>query len=316
MPYLIVLLIFLLLLGSACYAGNYFFNLAVNAKTDKSRIWELPGAPTDEEAIRAAENEKANKDFLTQYPPEDLSITSRDKRHLRLHGMLFRQAQPSDKWAILVHGYTSEGTNMLREARAFYAQGYNLLLPDLRGHGKSEGDYIAMGWDDHFDILAWLEEVLYLAPGAQIALYGVSMGAATVMNVSGEPLPDNVKVIVEDCGYTNIAGIFIYQLKRLFGLPRFPLLYLADAATRLRAGYSILAPGPVDQVAKSKTPILFIHGDKDTFVPFSMHDLVYNAAACPKEKLVIPGAGHAAAERTDPERYWNVVWRFVGRYIG
>lgn len=68
-------------------------------------------------------------------------------------------------------------------------------------------------------------------------------------------------------------------------------------------------------MAKSKTPMLFIHGDADTFVPFEMLDEVYNAAKVEKEKLIVPGAGHGEAEKVDSNTYWNTVWKFVGRYI-
>ena len=71
----------------------------------------------------------------------------------------------------------------------------------------------------------------------------------------------------------------------------------------------------MDQVAKSHTPTLFIHGEEDTFVPFRMLDVVYNAAACEKEKLVVPGAAHAQSAETDPELYWGTVDAFVANYL-
>ena len=58
---------------------------------------------------------------------------------------------------------------------------------------------------------------------AEIVLYGVSMGGATVMMASGEDLPGNVKAIIEDCGYSSVWDEFSYQLQALFNLPEFPL---------------------------------------------------------------------------------------------
>ncbi len=60
-------------------------------------------------------------------------------------------------------------------------------------------------------------------PNAEIALFGVSMGGATAMMTSGEDLPSNVKVIIEDCGYSTVIDEFTYQLKDLFHLPSFLL---------------------------------------------------------------------------------------------
>lgn len=135
------------------------------------------------------------------------------------------------------------------------------------------------------------------------------------MMTSGEKLPTNVKVIVEDCGYSSVMDVFTYQLDDLFGLPKFPVMNAANTVTQLRAGYDLNEASAVKQVLKSKTPMLFIHGEDDTFVPYSMLDDVYNAANVDKDKLIIPGAGHGEAELVDPEKYWNKVWGFVDKYM-
>lgn len=105
---------------------------------------------------------------------------------------------------------------------------------------------------------------------SKIVLHGVSMGGATVMMTSGEALPPNVKAIVEDCGYTTAKDQLAYQLKRMYRLPIFPLLHITSLLTKLRAGYFFGEASALDQLQKSKTPMLFIHGDADLFVPTEM----------------------------------------------
>ncbi|BDP53469.1 hypothetical protein EfmJHP35_13930 [Enterococcus faecium] len=81
----------------------------------------------------------------------------------------------------------------------FHDMGYNVLVPDARGHGKSEGDYIGFGWPERKDYVQWINKVLENNGKSQeIVLYGVSMGAATVMMTSGEKLPDNVIIFKEN----------------------------------------------------------------------------------------------------------------------
>ena len=157
--------------------------------------------------------------------------------------------------------------------------GYHLLLPDLRGHGQSEGNYIGMGWHDRLDILKWLELLIKEHPEAQVALYGVSMGATTMLLCSGEELPTNVRAVVADCGYSTAWREFTSQGKKVTQLPAVPVLCAMDLVTQLRAGYSIREVNAVKAVARSKTPTLFIHGDADKFVPFEMQDELYRAAA-------------------------------------
>lgn len=147
-------------------------------------------------------------------------------------------------------------------------------------------------------------------------LYGVSMGAATVMMASGEAdLPVQVRCVIEDCGYTSVWDEFSGQLKELFGLPPFPVLNAADLVCRIRAGYSITEASALRQVERSVTPTLFIHGEEDTFVPFWMLEELYQAASCEKEKLAVPGAAHAESAAVAPELYWPAVDAFLARHM-
>ncbi|PFJ10177.1 alpha/beta hydrolase [Bacillus cereus] len=295
--------------------GNYFFNYALNAKKEKEF---LQGNPHLEKTVNVsgdviATAEEKNAEFVSKYKPNTVTISSFDK--LKLTGYEYMNEQSSHKWAIVVHGYNSKASEMTKYIRNFYEKGYNVIAPDLRGHGNSEGDYIGMGWYDRKDIMFWIQEILKKDPNSEIALYGISMGGATVMMTSGENLPSNVKVIIEDCGYSTVIDEFTYQLKDLFHLPKFPVMNAANTVTKIRAGYDLEEASAVKQVAKSKTPMLFIHGDADTFVPFEMLDEVYNAAKVEKEKLIVTGAGHGEAEEVDSNKYWNTVWKFVEKYI-
>ena len=141
------------------------------------------------------------------------------------------------------------------------------------------------------------------------------MGAATVMMASGENLPSNVRMVIEDCGYTSVWDEFKYELKYLFHMPAFPALYNANIITIIRAGYSLKKASCLKQIKKSKIPTLFIHGDKDKFVPFWMLDKLYEAASCKKQKYVAKGAAHPEAESIDPQKYWHTVRKFIKRYL-
>lgn len=128
-------------------------------------------------------------------------------------------------------------------------------MPDLRSHGQSEGDSIGMGAWDSEDIVEWSKYILKQDSSASIALYGVSMGASTVMMASGnEQLPDAVKVAVEDCGYTSAWDEFIFQLDDLFGLPSFPALDAANLVTKLRAGYDLKDADALAAVKGKRSP--------------------------------------------------------------
>lgn len=298
------------------FGANYLYNLALNPDTPKDFIFNadhnVSTEPIKQDQTSGTTSIDDTTWLLEESNYEDSYITSSDG--LKLHNYLIRN-DSSNKWVIAVHGYTSEGKLMASYARKFYELGYNVILPDLRGHGQSEGDYIGMGWDERLDIIDIIQSIVENDADSEIVLFGVSMGAATVMNVSGEKLPSNVKAIIEDCGYTSAWDEFSYQLKELYGLPAFPMMHSASLISKIRAGYWLGDASSINQVKKSKTPMLFIHGDADTFVPYEMLDELYNNANVEKEKLVIPNAGHAKSKDVDPELYWTTVIDFITKYI-
>ena len=301
-----VLVVGAISLGS--YIGNYFYDLAINPNSSKDAIF---GDGDDEmERLKVQEDE----DWLIKASNyTDKYITSYDD--LKLHAYEIINENPTDKWAIVVHGYTSEGKLVSAKAKHLYDMGYNVLVPDLRGHGTSEGDYIGMGWHDRLDVVNLIDTTIKENPNAKIVLHGTSMGAATVLMVSGEELPSNVKAIIADCGYTSAWDEFTYQLDALFGLKPFPVMQLSNIVTKIKSGYSLKDASALEQVKNSKTPILFIHGDEDDFVPYSMMEELYDATSSEKEMITIEGAGHDDSYLVNPTLYWNTITEFLNKYI-
>ena len=223
-----------------------------------------------------------------------------------------------NRWAIVIHGYrnTNQTDFVLDMAQHYYDAGFNVLTPDLRASGQSEGDYVGMGWLDRLDILDWVDWILSQDADVQIVIHGVSMGAATTMMVAGEETPSAVRCFVEDCGYTSVWDVFGAELSRRFGLPEFPLLYSASAMSDALAGYSFEEASALEAVARSEKPMLFIHGTADDFIPFDMMGQLYDMKTTgDQEMLVSEGAGHAEAMYELSDAYWDTVLAFVDNYV-
>lgn len=241
-------------------ASIYFYRMAIHRspKTYLEGDPDLPQLPEPKAGEGSAADHQA---WLRGRAPEEAELLSPDGLKLRAYWL--PAPGGSARTAILAHGYSGEAKQMAGFAR-FYAEqlGWNVLLPDARGHGRSGGGYIGFGWPERKDYLGWIDWALArTGSDAEIVLHGISMGGATVCMTAGEALPPQVKAIVADCPYTSVKDELTFQLKRMYKLPPFPFLPLTSALTKLLAGYSFGEASALKQVRQAKVPMLFIHGE-------------------------------------------------------
>lgn len=235
---------------------------------------------------------------------------------LKLNGYYIPAPKTTNRYVILCHGYKNSALSMAEYAYVYHEAGWNVLVPDHRSHGYSEGRFITMGWKEHEDLILWIQELIKEEPQGQVLLHGVSMGAATVMMACGSPsLPENVVAAVEDCGYTSVRDEFLDKIKPVMGFTAQPFLSVASILNRFQYGYFLGKVNCVKAISQSEIPILFIHGRKDDFVPFWMVEELYSAATCPKVRLVVPEAAHAQSRLANPQLYWSTVEFFVDRFF-
>ena len=245
----------------------------------------------------------------------DTFITAPDG--IRMHAYYAYASRPTRKTAVIVHGYTDCAVRMFHISYLYnHSLDYNVLIPDLRFSGLTNGEAIQMGWLDRKDVMQWID----LAPrlfgdSIQSVVHGISMGAATTMMTSGEKLPSYIRCFVEDCGYTSVWDQFEKELKEQFGLPAFPLLYVSSWLCEKQLGWNFKEASAIKQVAKCQLPMFFIHGDADKYVPTYMVHKVYAAKPTPKELWIVPNTAHAASYQNYPEEYTERVRKFVRNYI-
>lgn len=315
-----ILIFLLLVILVLIFIGIYFVRFALlrNDEFDPTVIPESEKKLTPE-IERRKEIIKENslffddftEKFLQRSPHEIWEITTDDKLKL----IAEFHAGNSHMYAILVHGYKGDRTQMRNLAAVYSSWGFNTLLPDNRAHGESEGKWIGMGWLDKDDIILWIKKILEVDREAKITVHGISMGGGAVMMLSGQNLPENVKALVEDCGYTSVWDIFSDELKAIYHLPSFPILNLFSFFSKPFAGYTPQQASSVEMLKKSAIPMLFIHGGDDHFVGSYMLDINYNAKNGKKEKLLIPDAGHAESYLREPTVYFSTLKAFLMKFM-
>ena len=266
---------------------------------------DIHNLPPGEQYNREADRTWAMVNELAVVPYEEVSIVSHDG--LRLKGMYYHtnDGAPLD---IGFHGYRSTAVrDFCGGAIMSMEEGHNVLLVKQRGCCDSEGHTITFGVKEQQDCLSWINYAIErFGKETQIALYGISMGAATVLCASGLELPDNVKGVIADSPFSTPIDI-IETVAVDMGIPRIVIKPLASAAARIFGGFDIYGASAVEAVKKAKVPILIIHGEDDRFVPCEMGRAIHRACPDGAELVTFPDAGHAISYLADEPRYRSII---------
>lgn len=305
---IVIIVIFVAIIGSS----EYFLYFALNHDNksydvEKEFDKQKEMVPWTAQWIDSIRSTKALRDTF---------ITKDDGK--RMHAWYLASSDTAmHNTAVIVHGYKSNPIFMFQIGYLYnHDLHWNILLPDLTAHGQSDGSTIQMGWNDRHDVNRWVGVAHDIFHADTMLVHGISMGAATTMCVSGDDQGcDYLRGFVEDCGYTSVWDEFSGELKNQFGLPSFPLLNITSSVCKLQYGWSFKEASPLDMVAKCHKPMLFIHGDTDTYVPTAMVHRLYAAKSGVKALWLAKGSEHADAYRDHHEEYTMKVKDFIRKNI-
>jgi fermentation-respiration switch protein FrsA (DUF1100 family) len=300
-----IIMVIVIALGAA---GGYFFNVAeVRAKKD----FVGSGILKADNPLYSRQEAFLNLDSTTWH------LTAADGT--KLVGNYVPAATKTNKTVIVIHGFGVEHKAMAPYGDMFHNMGYNVLMPDDRAAGKSEGKYIGFGYLDAKDYKEWVNEVIKKnGSDSEIVVMGASMGAATTMMLSGMNPPSQVKAYIEDAGYTSVYDEIYYQAGDMYGMPKWlakTLVPVVSLYSKVLAGYDYYEASAEKLLAKNTRPMLFIHGADDTFVPTKFLEPLYKASNGPKEKYLVKGAKHVQSYEVDPAAYEQKVSGFLAKYF-
>ena len=300
--YLVVCAILAVVFGGAYYAYRIAF---YSPMKDREKIPEIKDEKykIHKNSIRALYRELQNK------PCEFVTIQSGDG--LTLSGRYYH-VQDGAPLAIDFHGYRSCWlVDFCGGADIAFQMGHNVLLVDERAHGKSQGRSITFGIKERQDLLCWIDYALnHFGADTKILLYGISMGAATVLMASGLALPENVKGIIADCPYSSPLDI-ILEVGKQTGYPPKLIRPFVILGAKIFGGFDVTETSAEEAVRNSKIPILLIHGADDNFVPADMSAKIAEANPEMITRYTFPGADHALSYMVDTTRYRKLVTEFV-----
>lgn len=152
---------------------------------------------------------------------------------------------------------------------------YDLFMFDYRGSGKSTGA-IESETQLHADVRRAWDSIAPQYEGKPVVLYGRSLGAAFATKLAADVTPD-LLILVS---------------------PFRNMLEMAQARYPLVPSHILRYPFPNDErISDVRAPIVFVHGDRDRFIPLSHSKALLASASAPADLLVIEGAGHRDIHR-------------------
>ena len=172
---------------------------------------------------------------------------------------------------VFFHGNGGTLPGRIQRYQAFINEGYGLFVLSYRGYGHSEGSPTEAGiFNDARASMAWVNQHY---PRHRIILYGESLGTGVAVEMASE---QQVSSVVLQSPYTSVANV---------AASRFWFLPFAHS----------LVSDPFDSFSKISaihTPILMLHGDKDTTIPIAQGRELFEKANEPKRFITVQGAGH------------------------
>ncbi len=272
----------------------------------------------DENAVfdRELDLKRFPVEFFHTLEKEEVTINSIYGYHLScllLNNELTKSKDNYKKVAVFCHGYKCSKSAAVVYAKILMDLGFTAVLYDHRNHGRSGRKFTSMGFYEKQDlkqVIDWCYQKY--GRNIHIVLHGESMGATTVLNYL--VLDDRIAAVIADCGYSDLSKLLKHQMRKYYHLPYQILMPIINIILKLRAGFSLKDVSAIEGVKHSNTPILFIHGDADDYVPYQMSVEMYHMKKGAKELYLAKGAVHAQACVVDLKRYIQVIETFITKY--
>ena len=284
-----------------------------NPEANRRKWFQLKHTKINHPSHEYEEEYLAARAWMEKQEMQDWYLKSFDG--LKLHASFF-PAESAKRIIIMCHGYRSTRFGCIAHmAEYLHDNNSSLLLIDQRCCGESEGSYITFGAKEQYDVISWINRMNEKnEERLPIYLYGQSMGATTVMLASGHELPADVKGIIADCGFHSMKQQLRDIAKGWFHLHWIDLLlFRVDLFCRWFAGFRMKDSDVTEALEKNKLPLLFFHGEKDTYV--WLRNTLHNYRICraPAEMVIIPGARHLCCSYVKPELYKKKLNEFFSR---
>ena len=289
----IIVFIFVSLIGG----GYYFSSLVITPKVKGY----------DETYQLEIKRKRFTEAYFKSLPKEEVFIDS--PGGYKIHAIYIPKLQ-SKKTIIFIHGHTFSLMGSFKYLDIFRKRGFNCLLIDNRFHGKSGGENSTFGYHERYDLKALVDWILAkTGKNSHVGFHGESLGSCICLMHAA--IDNRAAFYILDGPIADLKELMETRLYEDFGLPGFPLIPMASLVSKLRGGMLLSEVSPIKIINQIKSPIFFIHGGADNYVPNKHSKRLYSAYTGKKKIWLCPGAGHSKSVIVNRSEYDRQVGDFL-----
>ena len=235
-------------------------------------------------------------------PAGVVTVVVRARDGASLSAWWLQPSKPNGNCVAVLHGLADSRSSARGFAPMFLNEGYSVLLPDSRAHGASGGEFVTYGLLEKYDAIAWATWMKKAGCHKLYAL-GESLGASILIQSAGvQPV---FSAIVAECPYADLREVAEYRVRQMAHVPKFVARIVVGSSLIYADwvdGLDLHHVSPVESIAHASTPILLIHGLRDSRTPPWNSERL--AHADPHAVLwLVPNADHTGASSAEPTEF-------------
>lgn len=216
-----------------------------------------------------------------------------------------------DRAVMILSGRTESLRYGYYFAKPYAESGYNVIVLDPRAHGRSDGEFNTVGFEESKDALAWARFAHKELGMKQIVFHGICIGAAGGMfALTNGDCPDYVAGMVTEGMFANFGeSVKNHMIERK--KPLFMIYRMTDNWMKHYTGHS-MDYGPIDVIDRLEKPLLMLHSREDRYSTPHLAQKLYDRAGSQQKRLVWFEHGkHSMLRITDTELYDSSIKRFL-----
>ena len=290
-----------------CVAGFIVFNL-IGAAIGTS--WSITHPKLEDYQNRSEYNDKWDLwGGFYSYDKDEYIVKGKDAYELHVTSVSTAATRGTGKYVIISHGHKSNQIGVIKFIDPYIELGFTCIIYDLRGHGVNKKAICSMGGFEAEDLNYLIEDTFTRFGDVSIlGLQGESMGSSASLNALR--YTDKVDFIVADCGFKSLK----YMVHDMYNdMHLYPFGYCADLGFCL-FGINDAEVSGIDALKDKGVPILFVHGEDDTWIDVDSSKDMYEEAKkyAWSELWLVPGAGHAESrDRAGKDAYRDHIASFL-----